>query len=268
MTKRWYRVLRKVVKWLKEAENLIVLLFCICLVIVGGYTAYDSYCVYKQTIDNSNLIYNPGDNPADFIKNVQGNVVSWLDMDDTTISYPVFQGKDNFEYLNKAFDGSYSLSGSIFMDSRNDPKYETNELYVIYGHHMEANAMFGKLDAYTKEDYFNKHLTGTITVFENTTNLTNQGVDEETTGVYAMYDIHVFAVLEATANNSYIFAPTETPVSDSYSYVKSNHLVWNENNAKIYESGESSKLVVLSTCKYPDTTDRTIVVGVLTPHQK
>lgn len=124
--------------------------------------------------------------------------------------------------------------------------------------------MFGKLDKYLEEDYFKEHLTGTITVFENTTNLTNVGVQDETTGVYSMYDIHVFGVLETLADNKMIFAPTEISVSDSYNYIKSNHLLWNEENAKIYESGQSNKLVALSTCKYPDTTDRTIVVGVLT----
>lgn len=43
-------------------------------------------------------------------------MVAWLTIDDTKIDYPVMQGKDNTEYLNKDPYGDYALAGSIFLD--------------------------------------------------------------------------------------------------------------------------------------------------------
>ena len=42
------------------------------------------------------------------------DVVGWITIFDTHISYPVVQGKDNQEYLNKDVFGKFSFSGSIF----------------------------------------------------------------------------------------------------------------------------------------------------------
>ena len=47
------------------------------------------------------------------------DVVGWITIFDTHISYPVVQGKDNQEYLNKDVFGKFSFSGSIFLDYRN-----------------------------------------------------------------------------------------------------------------------------------------------------
>lgn len=81
------------------------------------------------------------------------DVVGWITIFDTHISYPVVQGKDNQEYLNKDVFGKFSFSGSIFLDYRNACDF-TDSYSIIYGHHMEYGAMFGDVVEFKNDDYF------------------------------------------------------------------------------------------------------------------
>lgn len=45
---------------------------------------------------------------------INKDVAGWITIDDTHIDYPVVQGKDDMEYINKDVYGEFSLSGSIF----------------------------------------------------------------------------------------------------------------------------------------------------------
>jgi SrtB family sortase len=64
------------------------------------------------------------------------DLVGFLTVEGTNIDYPVMQGIDNSHYLNTDPFGAYSLSGSIFLDSRSSPDF-SDEYSVIYGHHMD-----------------------------------------------------------------------------------------------------------------------------------
>ena len=68
-----------------------------------------------------------------------------------------------------------------------------------------------------------------------------------------IYDYEIFACLEADASQREIFAPTET--DGTLEYVRENALIWRE------PSGD--RLLALSTCKFPQTSERVIVFGVL-----
>lgn len=165
-------------------------------------------------------------------------MVAWLTVDDTNIDYPVMQGEDNNEYLNKDPFGDYALSGSIFLDSRNDPEFK-DYYSLIYGHHMEHGMMFGAIDEYLNEDYFNSHRTGSLVVGKKT------------------YKIRIFAVLECEATEESIFAPTEN--DNTLNYIKQ-HALFLDDTAL---PKDNEKLLGLSTCKYPDTVDRTLIFGAL-----
>ena len=51
------------------------------------------------------------------------DTVAWLTLEDTTVDYPIVQGKDNFEYLSINFYGDYYAGGTLFLDADNDPKF-------------------------------------------------------------------------------------------------------------------------------------------------
>ena len=88
--------------------------------------------------------------------NKNKKLIGWLKIDDTNIDYPVMQTTDNVYYLEHNLNQEYDKNGSIFMDKDcNVLKPSTN--YIIYGHHMKSENMFGKLDLYEDEDYCREH---------------------------------------------------------------------------------------------------------------
>lgn len=230
---------KKIIRLIDGLIDKSVLLVCIVLFLLGSYGLYDSYMVYQQATDNSILKYKPGYETDDETnKKITGNMVAWLTINDTNVDYPVMQGEDNNEYLNKDPFGDYALSGSIFLDSRNNPEFK-DYYSLIYGHHMEHGMMFGAIDEYLNEDYFNSHRTGSLVVGKKT------------------YKIRIFAVLECEATEESIFAPTEN--GNTLNYIKQ-HALFLDNTAL---PKDNEQLLGLSTCKYPDTVDRTLIFGAL-----
>lgn len=235
------RLLGRIVRHLDRAEDLMVFLLCVDMFLAGVYGLYDSYLVYREANDSSILKYKPGSkDTGNEEKEIQGNMVAWLTLDGTGIDFPVMQGETNTEYLNKNPFGEYSLSGSIFLDSRNSPDFRDG-YSLVYGHHMEGGMMFGALDAFLDRDFFDTHKSGKLTVGE------------------VSYPIRIFAVIETEATNERVFAPTETDVSGTLGYIK-RHAVFIDGDADV---GGGKPILGMSTCKYPDTVDRTVVFGVI-----
>lgn len=233
---------RTIIKLIDRLLDKIAFFICLILFLLGLYGLYDSYMVYQSTMDNSLLKFKPGyEGPEAPEKEIQGNMVAWLTIDDTQIDYPIMQGDDNTEYLNKDPYGDYSLSGSIFLDSRNNAKFK-DEYSLVYGHHMEHNMMFGALDEFLEESYFNEHRTGTLTVGKT------------------VYQLRVFAVLECEATEPAIFAPTEAEPEETLDFIKQNALFLDDSALP----KDKEKLLGLSTCKYPDTVERTMIFAAMT----
>ena len=236
------RKLKKIIRFLDWCEDKLLFLFCIVIFLIGLYGLIDSYLVYQHANDYSLLAYKPGYEGEKPERKIKGNMVAWLTVDDTNIDYPVMQGKTNEEYLNKDPYGDYSLSGSIFLDSRNAPDF-TDDYSLIYGHHMDGNYMFGSLHSYLEEDFFEKHRTGTLTV-EN-----------------KVYGIRFFAAMNQEATQNVIFNPTEHTKEEIIRYIQEEAEIFDETMAQDLQ--EDVKLLALSTCKYPDSVERVVVVGIL-----
>lgn len=84
------------------------------------------------------------------------DVVLWLDIPGTGISYPVVQSEDNDYYLRRNLEGKRSSAGTVFMDFRNDPALGDDNT-ILYGHNMRNGSMFGTLRKYTEEEFFRGH---------------------------------------------------------------------------------------------------------------
>ena len=56
--------------------------------------------------------------------------------------------------LRRAFDGSYSVSGTPFLEEDGFPGCGNA---IIYGHHMNNGTMFGAVSSYAKEDFWREH---------------------------------------------------------------------------------------------------------------
>ena len=84
------------------------------------------------------------------------DVIGWLYIPDTNVSYPLVRGGDNQKYLHMSYDGRAAASGSIFMDFRNTGAL-TDDNSVIYGHNMKNGSMFGGLKKYADTAYLKAH---------------------------------------------------------------------------------------------------------------
>lgn len=84
------------------------------------------------------------------------DIISWIYGPDTVIDYPVVQGTDNQYYLNHTVDKKTSIIGSIFMEATNRPDF-SDEVTILYGHHIKAGRMFSSLSGYKDQSYYEKH---------------------------------------------------------------------------------------------------------------
>lgn len=243
-----FKKFKKFVNFLSRLEDMLILIICLLFFLIGLYGVYDSYLVYQSANDDSILKYKPGyESEEEADKQIKGNMVAWLSVKNTSIDYPVMQGETNNDYLNTDPFGEYSLSGSIFLDYRNNEDFE-DSYSLIYGHHMDGGYMFGALDSFMKEDYFKKHQKGSLIVDE------------------VEYEIQFFSALEIDATNDYIFAPTTRTTTEMLEFIKSVSVLYDENvvSENISDNDtENIKLIALSTCKSPNTIERTVVVGFL-----
>lgn len=85
-----------------------------------------------------------------------GDVVGWLYCEGTPINYPVMQAADNDRYLHRGLNGEYLYSGTPFADYRCSVA-GTDRNYIIYGHNMKNDTMFGTLDEYKGQSYYDEH---------------------------------------------------------------------------------------------------------------
>lgn len=95
------------------------------------------------------------------LREVNRDIVAWLLVDDTDISYPVLHTTDNEKYLTTAYDGTKSSNGSIFMNAYNAADF-TDQNTLVYGHHMRDQSMFGKLLEFEDPAFLETHRTFTI----------------------------------------------------------------------------------------------------------
>jgi sortase B len=80
----------------------------------------------------------------------------WMTIEDTVIDYPVMKSKDKDPeyYLHRDFNKNYSYSGSLFIGEKCD---DNSEVFIVYGHNMSADTMFGTLDNYRDYYFAEKH---------------------------------------------------------------------------------------------------------------
>ena len=88
--------------------------------------------------------------------NSNKTLIGWLNIADTIIDYPVMQTDDNEYYLNHNIQLEEDRNGALFLDSNCDiTNPGTN--FIIYGHNMKSGKMFGSLDKYADQSFYEKH---------------------------------------------------------------------------------------------------------------
>lgn len=90
------------------------------------------------------------------LQQVNEDVLGWFYIPGTGISYPLMEVETRDEYLRRAWDGSYSRAGSIFLERRSSRDFSDFNT-IIYGHHMRDDSMFGMLPEYAQQSYREDH---------------------------------------------------------------------------------------------------------------
>ena len=229
----------KTIKVLDKTLDTVVTIVCILLLLIGLYSMLDNLWVYQNAVDKSILAYKPDlDAVLAPDKVITENQVAWVYIHDTTIDYPVMQGVDNTEYLNKDPYGAFSLSGSIFLDFRNDKNLK-DPYSLVYGHHMAQGAMFGALDDFTDRAFFDAHRSGKVVTAEK------------------VYGLTLFAVASADATDPILFDPSGRTTSEIIAYLQGRALI-------LTDPEPNRPILALSTCSGDTHTARLLVFGTLT----
>ena len=242
----------KIINWLvnliDKLINNIVLIVLVILLFYSGYALYDAYAVYqKAELSDEILQYKPDENEKFSLEKIQKeineDICGWIRIDGTNIDYPMVIGEDNTEYLNNDYKKEYSITGSIFLDYRNDRNFK-DDYTVIYGHNLKADLMFAEVRNYASKKYFDEHSTGML---------------------YTGDKIYKIDLLYFESVNAYskVYSLTLKRNNCNKELIKEFEANVITKNTSIQVKSKD-KLILLSTCNSTDTETRSILVGKLT----
>ena len=165
------------------------------------------------------------------------NSISWINVPETKINYPVMYSGDNDFYLHRAVDGSYLRVGSIFLDYRCSADF-TGKINVLYGHNMSDGSMFADVMKFIDSGYFDGHNYGWLTT-ENT-----------------VYKIDFFSLSQP--ENYDDFYNVNSDVSLWLDDLRINSFIWRN-----IGFSENDQFISLSTCTGSEGSSRTVLTGKL-----
>lgn len=234
-------------RWADHLLTALTTIFLIMIFLYASFALWDTWRIYDGArVDESLLKYKPefdGDTAGlEDLMAINPDVCAWLTIEDSHIDYPIVRGDDNVNYINTDVYGKFSISGSIFLDYRNEKNF-TDSYSLLYGHHMEKNVMFGELAYFMEQEYFLEHKTGILYLPETT------------------YQIEIFACLQTDAYDALMFGPGDLLDGEMdvlLQQIRNSSLQYRE----IGVTGED-RILGLSTCSDASTNARTIVFGRL-----
>lgn len=240
--KKKIKTIRKISRFI----DYIILLMSLLALLIGIYALWDTHELMEIADSQTYAVYKPdSDDNLTFkeLKERNPDVIGWIDVYGTNIDYPIVQGKDNDEYLNKTVLGKFSTTGSIFLDASNKKDF-TDYQNILYGHYMAERKMFGDMELFKEKSFFDSHKYGVI-----------HRLGEKSRG------IEFFAFLKTVGTDKEILSVAKknqekTDLID-YIYKMSDY-------SRKLDFGENENLVVLDTCNLSVTNGRYILIGRLT----
>ena len=175
-----------------------------------------------------------------------GDFACWLKIPDTAIDYPVMKtSEDDPEYyLRRGFDKKYSFAGTLFIGGGCNLDSDS---FIIYGHNMDTDTMFGELDRYIDPDYAVLHRL--IKIGTPTDNRRYRVFAAFQTKVYGVND-NVFKYYDRIGELD------EATYLDTVEHIR---------NMSIYDLSDAPKfpaqLLFLSTCSYHTKDGRFVVAA-------
>ena len=161
------------------------------------------------------------------LKQVNDQVVGWIYIPGTPISYPLMQGTDNQHYLKYTWQNTASRLGAIYLDYRNDPGLGDFHS-IIYGHRIDSTTMFSSLRHYEKQSYFEEHPSVYI--------VTEDGI--------LCYDIYAAAEVDSAGGHTYRLGLTDAAGQEAYiNYSQKDSVLVTDVRPEV-----GDQILTLSTC--------------------
>ena len=233
---------KRIIRIADKAVNLLILLCFLPILCYGVYVLWDSQNINQQADASLYETFRPIEGNNFSFKELQERnpeVFGWLTVENTHIDYPLVQAQNNSKYVNTDVLGEFSLSGSIFLDCRNQKDF-SNFNNILYGHNMAKDAMFGELEYYKKSSYFEKHLNGSL-YYEN-----------------VWHNVEFFAFVHADAYDTMLYNASlgNENMQEYLRYVKKKAINYKELSFDVEE-----RFVTLSTCTSGSTNGRHLLIG-------
>ena len=240
----------KIARLIDGLLGLLTGLLAAVLILYSGYVLYDNFYTNRNAFASWDLLqYKPTmdiqeDPGFQELQQINPDVIGWLTVYDTHIDYPVLQGDDNLEYVNKDVYGNFSLPGSIYLATENSRDF-SDGYSLIYGHHMDNGAMFGDIDKFADPAFFQAHSVGLLQTPAGN------------------YDLRAYACVHTDAYESLIYDPGGSDAAwreALLSYIRANAVTYDQ------AIGQNvGKLIALSTCADIDTNGRIVLFVSATP---
>ena len=214
----------------------------------GVYSLWDTYKIYANSFADEELLkFRPTDDGEDNptlkdLKKLNPDVKAWIQVPKTNIDYPVVQGQDDMEYINKNVYGEFELSGAIFLSCLNKDDF-SDPYNLVYGHNMKNGGMFADVADFTNKEYFETHQKGKLYLTDSTRK------------------IRFFACMKVTAADAKIYHPDgyrKENLKDLLDYIQANAVQYRDVNV-----ADENSLIALSTCSEAETNGRVVLIGKL-----
>jgi sortase B len=210
----------------------------------GGYSLWQMNAVFRAA---SPVTAGSGGKTISFAELQKRNpdVRGWITVKGTSIDYPVAQGRDDLEYVNKNVLGDFELSGAIFLAAENDRDFK-DAYNLTYGHHMARGKMYGDLPRFTGERFFARHKKGML----------------YTAG--QCYRLRIFAVAETSAyDRSYYHVADKKRMASLPAFVQK--MAEDALRFRLAGFKADRQIIALSTCQDAKTDGRIIVFAEMIP---
>lgn len=223
--------------------NIVISLCLLLLLFYGVYAIWDSNQMYQQAESAQFETYKPASEDTlsfEALKKINPEVFGWLKIKGTNIDYPLVQSSNNSKYVNTDVKGEFSLSGSIFLDSRNQKSFRDINS-IIYGHNMEKKVMFGELKEFEKKIFFESHKYGEL-FYDDT-----------------WHKVEFFAFLHVDAYDPVIYDIGLQGADNSRRYLE--YIAQKAIRFRPISFQSEDHFVILSTCTSISTNGRHVLVG-------
>ena len=229
---------------------LFLIFICVCIYLVRYFLKGDNSKVLDDIeIDKIQITEEKTERMLQLEKLQVENsdIMGWIEIEGTKISYPVLQATDNDYYLTHNYKKEKASGGALFLDKDFDlEKPSTN--YLIYGHRMENGTMFEDLMKYSDETFYKEHPN-----IRFTTN--KEDIEYE---IIAVFYSRVYYKSEKNVFRYYYFINAENEQ-------EFNNYIENTINESIYDTDKTAEygdqLLTLSTCEYSQEDGRFAVVA-------